>query len=107
MAYSNMRTSKTKGVSKGTQSATTSRRKKARGSASTRIPVKSESIASIGYEPAKQILEVEFRSRELYHYYGVPQRVFVQFMKAESKGRYFMRWVREKYRYKKIEQGPK
>jgi hypothetical protein len=38
-----------------------------------RVPVDSSSIASIGYAPEQQVLELEFReSREVYQYFDVP-----------------------------------
>ena len=38
-----------------------------------RVPVDSSSIASIGYAPEQQVLELEFRqSGEVYQYFNVP-----------------------------------
>jgi KTSC domain len=52
-----------------------------------REAVRSRSIKSIGYEHAKKVLEVEFRSGpRVYRYYGVPRRVYNELMTAESKG---------------------
>jgi hypothetical protein len=52
-----------------------------------REPVRSRSIKSIGYEHAKQILEIEFRDGpRVYQYYGVPLDIYGRLMTAESKG---------------------
>jgi len=54
-----------------------------------RVPVDSTSIASIGYEPRRRELEIEFRqSREVYRYFDVSSEEYAEFMAAESKGAY-------------------
>jgi hypothetical protein len=54
-----------------------------------RNPVRSTSIASIGYLPAERELEVEFRaSGDVYRYFDVPAEEHAAFMAAESKGTY-------------------
>ena len=54
-----------------------------------RIPVRSTSIASIGYLPAERELEIEFRaSCDVYRYFDVPGEEYAAFMTAESKGTY-------------------
>jgi len=54
-----------------------------------RVAVDSTSIASIGYEPRRRELEVEFRqSGEVYRYFDVSSEEYAEFMAAESKGAY-------------------
>lgn len=54
-----------------------------------REAVNSTSIASIGYEPAKRQLEIEFReSGDVYRYFDVPENEHAAFMAADSKGTY-------------------
>ena len=54
-----------------------------------RIPVRSTSIASIGYLPGERELEIEFRaSGDVYRYFDVPGNEYAAFMAAESKGTY-------------------
>jgi len=54
-----------------------------------RVPVDSTSIASIGYEPRRRELEVEFRqSGEVYQFFDVSSEEYAEFMAAESKGAY-------------------
>lgn len=50
--------------------------------------VSSTSLASIGYDPDSGVLEVEFRSGEVYQYQGVPADVAEEFTEAPSKGTY-------------------
>ena len=54
-----------------------------------RTPVDSKSIASIGYDPRRRELEIEFRdSGDVYRYFGVSAGESADFMAAESKGTY-------------------
>ncbi|NUQ30957.1 MAG: KTSC domain-containing protein [Acidobacteriaceae bacterium] len=54
-----------------------------------RRAVESESIASIGYDASRNLLEIEFRQNgSVYRYFGVSPEVYIEFMAAESKGTY-------------------
>jgi hypothetical protein len=49
----------------------------------------SSSIASIGYAPEQQVLELEFRQTgEVYQYFDVPAEEHAAFLAADSKGTY-------------------
>jgi hypothetical protein len=74
-----------------------------------RIPVRSTSIASIGYLPASRELEVEFReSGDVYRYFNVPGEEYEAFMAAESKGTYLNQVFKPReYRYFVVLQGNK
>ncbi len=68
-----------------------------------RVAVDSEPIQSIGYDLARQTLEIEFREGGgVYEYYDVPIEIYHQLMAAGSHGRYFQANIRGKYEYKKI-----
>jgi len=46
-------------------------------------------IASMGYDAAWRVLELEFRqTQEIYDYFEVPAEVYAAFRNAESKGEY-------------------
>jgi len=54
-----------------------------------RVVVDSTSIASIGYDPRRRELELEFRdSGDVYRYFDVFAAEHAEFMAAESKGTY-------------------
>jgi KTSC domain len=54
-----------------------------------RRPVNSSCIASIGYDPRRRELEIEFlQDGEVYRYFDVPLEEHAAFMAAESKGIY-------------------
>lgn len=64
--------------------------------------VASSNLMSVGYDSDTMILEVEFRQGGLYQYFEVPVHIYDGLMGAPSKGTYFQRFVRNKYRTKKI-----
>ncbi|MEO5645346.1 MAG: KTSC domain-containing protein [Bacteroidia bacterium] len=63
--------------------------------------IQSTSIKSIGYDPARLVLEVEFLTGTVYQYSNVPESVYAGFITAESKGRYFDYFIRERFAIKK------
>lgn len=68
-----------------------------------RVPVESSSIDSVGYED--EVLEIRFTNGGVYHYFGVPPDVCLDFLKADSKGRYFNRYIRGVYRGQRVKKG--
>jgi hypothetical protein len=62
-----------------------------------RYPVKSSMIDSVGYDPKKKILELEFTSGALWQYLKVPSSEYVKMMKAKSVGRFFLSNIQECY----------
>jgi len=67
-----------------------------------RAQVKSSSLRSIGFDPNKEVLEVEFRSGGVYQYFGVPEARFDQLMLATSKGTFFNRYIEDHFPYRRI-----
>ena len=64
--------------------------------------VSSTDLRSVGYEPITMTLEVEFNSGGLYHYFGVPIVVFDSLMSASSQGQFFHRFIKDRYRYRRL-----
>lgn len=62
-----------------------------------RAPVDSSAIASIGYAPEDQLLEVEFCSGRVYQYLDVPAAEHENLIAADSIGRWFNKHIRELY----------
>lgn len=60
-----------------------------------RVPVESSVIAEIGYED--EVMEVRFNNGGVYRYFNVPPQVCLDFLKADSKGRFFNQEVRGEY----------
>jgi hypothetical protein len=61
--------------------------------------VESTTLATIAYDEALELLQLEFRSRAIYQYFGVPVAVYVAFSVAPSKGRYFNQVIRGRFPY--------
>ena len=68
-----------------------------------RQSVTSTDIRSIGYDTDMDTLEIEFHSGEIYHYFNVPEMVRAVLMGASSKGRYLNSYIKDRYRYRKIQ----
>ena len=79
-----------------------------------RTAVESSNVASVGYDSAQQILEIEFGANatrapswkkeiSVYHYFDVPRSVYEELMAADSKGKYLHRMVKGIYSYERVE----
>lgn len=68
-----------------------------------RLPVSSSNLASIGYDEAGQVLEVEFRHGGVYQYVGVSVAVFDEFMAADSLGRYLAKNIKPRYPFRRVD----
>jgi hypothetical protein len=64
-----------------------------------RTPVSSTSIAEVGYDNATLTLEIAFRDGGLYRYFGVPVALYSRFMTSNSKGRFFVDEIKDRYRF--------
>lgn len=60
----------------------------------------SDAIASIEYT---QILEVRFTSGATYKYTGVPLNIFKSFEASDSKGRFFVENIKDKYSFERVQ----
>lgn len=67
-----------------------------------RYNVASSNIQSVGYDPQTQTLEVEFINGTIYQYYGVPENVYDQMMREQSKGRFLNTYIRNQYPYSRV-----
>lgn len=65
--------------------------------------VSSSNLASVGYDPQSQTLEIEFNNGGVYQYYSVPPSINSGLMNASSHGSYFDRNIKKAgYRFTKI-----
>lgn len=67
-----------------------------------RIPVTSSNVASVGYDPKTQTLEVEFQNGGVYQYFDVPGHVYDALMAAASKGTFLNSSIKGAYRYARL-----
>ena len=67
-----------------------------------RTAVPSREIAIVGYDAESSTLEIVFRRGGVYHYFDVPLEIYQGLMSAPSRGIYFDRTVKTRFRYLKI-----
>ena len=67
--------------------------------------VESSTLANIAYDRTRELLQLEFNSRALYQYFGVPARVHIALLRAPSKGGYFNQAIRGKFACSRIGNG--
>ena len=61
--------------------------------------VESTTLATVAYDDARELLQLEFRSQAIYQYFGVPAGVHAALLCAPSKGSYFNRFIRGRFPY--------
>ena len=62
-----------------------------------RAHIESSVISSLGYDRRRNLLEVEFRTGRVYHYFMVPASMYETLRAANSIGAYFNREIRTRY----------
>jgi hypothetical protein len=67
-----------------------------------RTQVSSSNIASIGYDPDSEVLEIEFLKGGVYQYYNVPKYVYDELMSASSHGSYLASNIKGTYGYSQV-----
>ncbi len=63
--------------------------------------VTSSNVVSIGYDSSSMTLEVEFKDATVYQYFDVPETVYQELMRSDSKGRFMHNNINSAYRYAK------
>ena len=64
--------------------------------------VESTTLATVAFDEARELLRLEFCSRAVYLYFGVPAAVHQALLGAPSKGRYFNQTIRGRFRFCRI-----
>lgn len=64
--------------------------------------LESKLLASSAYDAGKSTLYLHFRSGEVYRYFEFPETQYRDLLDAESHGRYFLRHVRDHFRYERL-----
>lgn len=65
-------------------------------------PVESKLLAAAAYVAPRRILYLRFHSGEVYRYFTFPADQYQAFVEAESKGRYFLSHIRNRFPYQKL-----
>ena len=66
------------------------------------IKIISSNIESAGYDETKKILEIMFIGNRVYQYSGVPKELVSDFMKADSKGKFAIKYINYNFPYKEL-----
>ena len=66
------------------------------------IRVDSTAVYAIGYDEEKQTLDVVFYRSGVYRYHHVPRAVYVDWLNADSKGRYLRQTIIGNYEYERL-----
>ena len=67
-----------------------------------RKPVTSSNVASIGYDPSSETLEVEFVNGSIYQYYNVPQSIYDSFRAASSAGKFLAYQIKNAFPFSRV-----
>ena len=67
-----------------------------------RTPVSSTSLASVGYDPLTETLEIELATGSVYQYTHVPESIYHDLMNAPSLGQYFIEAIKDAYPHQRI-----
>jgi hypothetical protein len=60
-------------------------------------------FASVAYVAEKQLLYLRFRSTgDVYRYFEFPAAEYQAFLDAESRGRFFLAHIRNRFRYERM-----
>ena len=59
-------------------------------------------LASSAYDDGKHTLYLRFRSGEVYRYFEFPDQQYRELLDAESRGRYFLNNIRNRFRYERL-----
>jgi KTSC domain-containing protein len=68
--------------------------------------VVSTTLSTVAYDDNRHLLQLEFCSRAVYHYFGVPAAVHEALLGAPSKGSYFNQAIRGRYPYVRVSSLP-
>ena len=68
--------------------------------------VESTTLATVAYDKARGLLQLEFRSRAIYQYFGVAAAVHEALLGAPSKGSYFNQFIRGRFPYSLVSHDP-
>lgn len=66
------------------------------------MPMESKLLAAAAYVAERRSLYLRFNSGEVYRYYTFPVDQYQEFLEAESKGRYFLSHIRNRFPYQKL-----
>jgi hypothetical protein len=61
--------------------------------------VESDVIHAIGHDEETNVLEIIFNTGQIYQYRNVPRTLYEEFLKSDSKGKYFQENIRGEFEF--------
>jgi KTSC domain len=68
----------------------------------TWLPVESKMFMSVAHDAEKRILYLRFQSGDVYRYFEFLANDYQAFLSAESRGRFFLTHIRDRFRYERM-----
>jgi hypothetical protein len=69
----------------------------------TWLPLESKMFTSVAYDAGEQILYLRFRKTgDVYRYFEYPVTEYQAFLDAESRGRFFLAHIRDRFRFERM-----
>jgi KTSC domain-containing protein len=65
------------------------------------IVVESATLATVAYDVAREVLQLEFRDGGVYQYFEVPADIYEALLHAKSKGQYFNLAIRGRFQFER------
>ena len=65
-------------------------------------PLESKMFLAAAYDADSRILYLRFRSGDVYRYFELSEEQYQEFLNAESRGRYFLSHIRDRFRYERL-----
>lgn len=66
------------------------------------FPLQSKMLLPAAYDTNKPFLYLRFHNRDVYRYCDFPEKDYQPFTLAESKGHFFLRHIRNCFRYERM-----
>jgi hypothetical protein len=67
------------------------------------LPLESKMFTSVAYDEREQILYLRFRKTgDVYRYFGFPVMEYQSFLDAQSRGRFFLAYIRDRFRFERM-----
>ncbi len=64
--------------------------------------IESRMFTAAAYEADRRVLYLRFTSGDVYRYFDFLEEQWREFLAAESRGRYFLSCVRDRFRYERL-----
>lgn len=64
--------------------------------------IESKMFTAAAYDAEPRVLYLRFVSGEVYRYFDFPEEQWREFLVAESRGRFFLRSIRDRFRYERL-----